>query len=103
MFAVLDFQVCKVAAAMLGSQRPLLHVDGVGILGLLLLVDRVVTRHFLSRIVMVLILKTAVTLVIRNFAHALGVDAHRLVSLLGHPEHLAHLTGSRRSLGLVLS
>ena len=76
---------------MLSRKWPLLHVDGISVLGFLLLVDGVVARHFLGGVVMVLILKTAIALVIRNLTHALRVDAHRLVSLLSHPEHLAHL------------
>ena len=40
--AVFDFKVCEIATTMLSSKWAFLHVDRIGILGLLLFVDRVV-------------------------------------------------------------
>ena len=52
---------------------------------------------------MVLILETTVTLIVRDLAHALRVDTHRLMGLLCHSENLAHLRRSWSGLSLVLS
>mmetsp|Transcript_10429 Transcript_10429/g.17508 ORF Transcript_10429/g.17508 Transcript_10429/m.17508 type:complete len:288 (-) Transcript_10429:120-983(-) len=87
--AVLDLEVCKVAAAVLGGQGPLLEVD-VGVLLLLLGIDVVAGGVDL---VAILIIEGAVGGVVRYLAHALRVDRHGLVGFLSHPEDLAHLGG----------
>ena len=51
---------------------------------------------------MVLILEASITLIVRNLAHALRVDAHRLMGLLCHSENLAHLRRSWGGLSFVL-
>lgn len=47
-------------------------------------------------IIAILIVKAAVGHVVGYLAHALRIHGHRLVGLLRHPEHLAHLGGGRR-------
>ena len=41
------------------------------------------------------LIERAIRCVIRDFTHALAIYRHRLVRLLGHTEHLAHLGGRR--------
>lgn len=90
---IFNFEICKVAAAMLSGQRAFFQVD-IGIL-LLFLRVYVVGRgvHFIA----ILVIKGSIGSVIRNFAHTFRINRHRLMSSLSHSEYLAHLRWGRCS------
>lgn len=72
-FAVLDLQFSEVAAAVLSRQRSLLHVQPEHHVFLFLFQ---VEPNLTGAVVAVLLLERALRSVIRDFAHALGVDTH---------------------------
>ena len=90
MFAVLNFEIGEVATAMLSGQWTLFHIDVL----ILLLFLWISISCWSINIITVLVIKAAFWNVVRNLAHALGVNRHRFMSFLRHSEYLAHLRRS---------
>jgi len=102
MFTIFNFQICKVASAMLSCKRSFLHVNGILVFLLLLLLTDVVTTWLVGWIIIVLILEASIANVIWNFTHAFRINRHGFMGFLSHSEHFAHLRGSRGSWTFIL-
>ena len=88
---VLNFQIREVSPAVLRCQRSFFHVQILVLflfLGVYVGCAMVDTGHLIA---IILVVKTTVGGIVRYLGHTYRVNRHRVVSLLSHSEHFAHL------------